>query len=216
MDGGLTADPFGFRKLLVLSTEVGKVFALRTDTGQIVWSHRFDSNLEQLVAVKVIRSVTMKVPPLLAVITKNVHKSKTVVYRWNAMNGRPLKEGDLGDRETFEGFSVEKVLRLPVQDPQFGMTVLALVGSSNGVRLYPRDPRILDLLQPHWSSMFFTSGGQVGDRWMAGHLLVEDRKSASGIASMVHWNWTMPGGKDEVIVAVAEKPQQGILLCNVL
>lgn len=92
---GLIRDEFGLHKLIVVATSVGKLFAIDTLTGSIVWSYRLPNvvpflglNGEQSMLLFVQR--TARYAPLLAqcmLIAKDVNTGKGVLFRFDPISG---------------------------------------------------------------------------------------------------------------------------------
>lgn len=126
-DLSLLTDKFGVRKLLIAGTKVGKVFAIRTDNGEMVWSRQFANALRD---IREIRSVHVKVPPVLSVATQK--KEKSTVYRLNALNGEDWSEQGLPSKTELDS-DLLKIFSLPLTEELTKTTTLALLDSNGEV-----------------------------------------------------------------------------------
>lgn len=115
---GLIRDEFGLHKLIVVATSVGKLFAIDTLTGSIVWSYRLPNvvpfsglNEEENMLLFVQR--TARYPPLLAqcmLIAKDANTGKGVLFRFDPISGH----SETGiERLTYK---IKQVMLLPYED----------------------------------------------------------------------------------------------------
>lgn len=115
---GLVRDEFGLHKLIIVATSVGKLFAIDTFTGSIVWSYRLPNvvpflglNGEQNMLLFVQR--TARYAPLSAqcmLVAKDANTGKGVLFRFDPISG--LSETGI-ERLTY---SVKQTMLLPYED----------------------------------------------------------------------------------------------------
>jgi hypothetical protein len=64
--GTLHRDRFGFKKLVIFATRTGKVVALETLKGQVVWERYFPGL--SFKEIDMVRSAVVKFPPVLSLV----------------------------------------------------------------------------------------------------------------------------------------------------
>ena len=182
IDSSLVQDRFGIRKLILLTTRVGKVFAIRSDVGEVVWARSFGRGLggggknkpilQKLIPV---RSVAVQVPPV--VVYVSVDAKGTHVSRLNALTGALLNETATTspDQQSYP-FQATKILKVPVVDSASHTDVVAIVNPSLQVQLYPNTVETMAAASQHLSGLYFTLGGNIEDDFIAGYSMVSSGK----------------------------------------
>lgn len=77
---------FGLRQILIVSTQIGKIFAFDTATGQIIWSKHMDGNVEYIIE-------TNKLLSQVVVVVKK--DSLYTLYTLNALTGDLINAKEL-------------------------------------------------------------------------------------------------------------------------
>lgn len=134
---GLIRDEFGLHKLIVVATSVGKLFAIDTLTGGIVWSYRLPNvvpfvGLEEEQNMLLFVQRTARYPPLLAqcmLIAKDANTGKGVLFRFDPVSGH----SETGIERL--QYKIKQAMMLPYEDENHvkGMLLsylLILLGNS--------------------------------------------------------------------------------------
>jgi len=72
-ESSMYRDKFGFKKLVILACETGKVAAIETLKGQVIWSYLFDSNLH-LRWIFAESGSSAKFPPTITAVLSELYK----------------------------------------------------------------------------------------------------------------------------------------------
>lgn len=106
----LTKDRFGFKQLILVSTKAGKVFAIYTESGEIVWKKFFPG--QDFTSLTVTRTSTFY-PPECLLLTKTTG-------RWiNPLTGEQ-------NRQVTFPFQIEQLLVLPHTDKSGNQVLVAI------------------------------------------------------------------------------------------
>ncbi|CAG8630833.1 14657_t:CDS:10 [Funneliformis caledonium] len=129
----LHRDTFGFRKLLIFVTRT-KLIALDTNNkGQIVWSRYFGNDIFEFNKIFVVRSSTVKYPPLVVAIgTQKDLKERIVtrLFRLNALTGEnfiPTENKEHFPSELSIPIIIKRILKLPIEEPDERTHIIALI-----------------------------------------------------------------------------------------
>ncbi|VEN56072.1 unnamed protein product [Callosobruchus maculatus] len=133
----LVRDEFGLHKLIVVATKVGKVFAIDTLSGSIVWSYRLP-NVEPFSIlgedkILLFAQRTARYAPLPAeciLLAKDKYTGKGVMFQFDPITGyskRGVKKLD---------HRIAQAILLPYEDDQHLKPVL-IISSTNEVYLHP-------------------------------------------------------------------------------
>ena len=140
-DSGLVRDEFGLHKLIILMTEVGKLFALDTLTGEIVWSihllniKSFDVLSKKITFMYLIRN--SRYPPLVAqclVVARDGDSGNGVLYRFDPISGK--SENGLIKLP----FQIKQVMLSPHEDENH-LKHLIMISIDNSIHVYPKDAK---------------------------------------------------------------------------
>ena len=128
----LVRDRFGLHKLIVIVTRVGKVFAMDTVTGRIVWQRLLKDMSTEKLRLYVQRSSTYY--PLEAqctILSKSISTGHAVLFVFNPITGEhtyvPL------------GYSVQQALLLPQSEETEHMKTLVMLDQLNVPHVFPVD-----------------------------------------------------------------------------
>lgn len=157
----MTRDHNGFRKLLIVLTGAGKVFALHTGDGRIVWSLLVQSLRKsgECVYPTGLRLYPWQVPHHHAM---DENPSVLVVGRCGPSDDAP---GLLSFIDTYTGeelnslvpiHSIVQVIPLPLTDSTEQRLHL-LVDANQRAHLYPRSPEALSIFRPEISNIYWYS-----------------------------------------------------------
>ncbi|KIS69936.1 uncharacterized protein UMAG_10160 [Mycosarcoma maydis] len=218
----LFRDPFGFRKVIVVATAKGKLYALDTiakDT--VVWEKSLigygdgEGEAEPTVNIKLMQTVrelsTDGKSPLLAIVAEVELQPglfTTRVFELNPLTGEFLNDASSG-QAIFVGRCQDAFL-LPqsAQDPVERQQSLGLIDEHNNLFLYPDTLAVAQRFEPVSDRFYFwvqkpaTSAG--ASTRFVGHTL------AKGVSS-IHkpkqiWSWTVPAGEE--VVEVLQAPSK--------
>ncbi|XWS26328.1 hypothetical protein CRYUN_Cryun26dG0022700 [Craigia yunnanensis] len=157
----MTRDHNGFRKLLIALTRAGKLFALHTGDGHIVWSHLLQSLHKSEVCQHPIglNMYHWQVPHHHAM---DENPSVLVVGRCGPSSDAP---GVLSFVDTYTGMelsslslvhSVAQVIPLPCTDSTEQRLHL-LIDADKHAHLYPKTPEAIDIFQSEFSNIYWYS-----------------------------------------------------------
>ncbi|GAC98577.1 hypothetical protein PHSY_006171 [Pseudozyma hubeiensis SY62] len=212
----LFRDPFGFRKVIVVATAKGKLYALDTiakDT--VVWEKSLigygdgEGEPEPTVNIKLMQTVrelsTDGKSPLLAIVAEVELQPglfTTRVFELNPLTGEFLNDASSG-QTVFVGRCQDAFL-LPqsVDDPVEKQQSLGLVDQHNNLFLFPDTLAVAERFEP-LSNRFFFSVQKPATSATASSRFV-GYAVAKGVSS-VHksqqiWSWAVPAGEQVVEV----------------
>ncbi|KAG0759110.1 hypothetical protein G6F24_009309 [Rhizopus arrhizus] len=211
----LYRDNFGLRKLLISVTKSGKIIAQDTSQkGKIVWSRYVPSY--SFKEIHVVRGATVKLPPIIVVIGSvydPIEGDITGFLRLDALTGDDYISSIPESANHFEplvttSISVDKVMRLPIEDPEEHTHILAIYESgSERVFIYPDTTATREKFAAEFLSKFYfsiqTSIGVQGFKVIEGY--------RGSLKTMPVWNFTLPEG-EEIVVSSKPQPQEKIAL----
>lgn len=203
-------DAFGLHKLVLTVTSTGKVVAQDTaDRGSIVWSRYFED--VRFTHVKVVRSVSVKMPPLIVVIGESGSPSlgyeETHFYRLDALTGdnyiSHIPEADMYfEPELITETKITKVMRLPIEEPDEHTHLLALYeAGTSRVYVYPDTEGARLRFREFADSFYFVQPSSKQHRGFKGYHVVEGYRGSLTAKPV----WTLDLPLDEKVVAVGER-----------
>lgn len=136
---GLVRDDFGLHKIIVVSTLPGKLFALDSNTGNIVWSTYLNSGPASLSPIFSIRSAAHE-HGVSVVFGKSREGSSAYAYQFNPLTGEKLSLTQLS-------FAVKMVVYSPVVIEASQTRVLLLLDDSFSIRPFPDTPEAIAALK---------------------------------------------------------------------
>ncbi|KAF2896776.1 hypothetical protein ILUMI_09394 [Ignelater luminosus] len=148
---GLVRDEFGLHKLIIVATNVGKLFAIDTITGNVVWS-RFFNNVESFSLLNkhgmlLFVQRTARYSPLIpqcVLLMKDKITGNGIMYTFDPITGESLQLERLS-------YQINQVMLLPYEDDEHLKGLLILSGDSQ-VHLYPSSSK--SILLKHASTTF--------------------------------------------------------------
>ncbi|XP_017983166.1 PREDICTED: ER membrane protein complex subunit 1 isoform X2 [Theobroma cacao] len=208
----MTRDHNGFRKLLIVLTRAGKLFALHTGDGRIVWSHLLQS-LHKPQACQHLIGLNLyqwQVPHHHAM---DENPSVLVVGRCGPSLDAP---GVLSFVDTYTGkelsslslaHSVAQVIPLPYTDSTEQRLHL-LIDADQHAHLYPKTPEAIGIFQREFSNIYWYSV-EDDNGIIKGHALKS--KCTSEVAdefcfdSRELWSVVFPSESEKIIATVTRK-----------
>ncbi|CAG8592704.1 10490_t:CDS:2, partial [Acaulospora colombiana] len=220
-------DTFGFRKLLIFITR-NKVIALDTSNkGQTVWSRYFGSEGFEFQRIFVVRSSTVKFPPVVVVTGVKRYDDNgntlTRLFRLNALTGEDFLPTENASYfpSTFDiQGNTRKIFKLPLEEPEERTHILALIGEGLKARLifinlmflfapfltiYPNHDSAIRAFRKFASSFYFALSDGIGSNGLKGYGLVsetDDIKEPFKIENL----WTIEFPESEKVVAIGHRP----------
>ncbi|CEP08079.1 hypothetical protein [Parasitella parasitica] len=178
----LYRDNFGLRKLLISVTKSGKIIAQDTArNGKIVWSRYIDSF--SFTQIHLVRAAAVKLPPLIVAIGNTfdeVGGQAVGFVRLNALTGDDYitnipEIADFFEPMVSTNIGVDKVMRLPVEDPDERTHLLAVYEAGSGrVYIYPdtldsQSKFVTELLPTFYFAMQNADGNMQGFKVVEGY-----------------------------------------------
>ncbi|KAF9189248.1 hypothetical protein BGZ50_000864 [Haplosporangium sp. Z 11] len=208
----LYRDQFGLRKILIFSTEKGKLVAVDSaNKGQIVWS-RFYAWGHDIKNIILVRHANVRLPPVLAMFAQTIdggeHKMIRM-YRINALTG-----------EEYEGASFNfpagawipsgyiGAFKLPMEEPDEKTQVLALVDERMQITTYPSTEIVQETFKAFSEDFYFMLNNEIGGKELKGYKAIV---SADTERMDVEPTWTIPFPEGEVIAVMAERPSYEVM-----
>ncbi|KAK6236832.1 Pyrrolo-quinoline quinone repeat - like 4 [Theobroma cacao] len=208
----MTRDHNGFRKLLIVLTRAGKLFALHTGDGRIVWSHLLQSLHKPLACQHLIglNLYQWQVPHHHAM---DENPSVLVVGRCGPSLDAP---GVLSFVDTYTGkelsslslaHSVAQVIPLPYTDSTEQRLHL-LIDADQHAHLYPKTPEAIGIFQREFSNIYWYSV-EDDNGIIKGYALKS--KCTSEVAdefcfdSRELWSVVFPSESEKIIATVTRK-----------
>lgn len=211
----LYRDNFGLRKLLISVTKSGKIIAQdASQKGKIVWSRYVP--YYSFKEIHVVRGATVKLPPIIVVIGSvydPIEGDITGFLRLDALTGDDYISSIPESANHFEplvttSINVDKVMRLPIEDPEERTHILAIYESgSERVFIYPDTTATREKFAAEFLSKFyFSTQTSIG---VQGFKVIEGYRGS--LKTMPVWNFTLPEG-EEIVASSKPQPQEKIAL----
>ncbi|CAG8567158.1 11512_t:CDS:10, partial [Dentiscutata heterogama] len=195
----LYRDTFGFRKLLIFMTRTKLVALDTSNKGQIVWSRYFGGIISEFQKIFVVRSSTVKYPPVIVAIGKG---NITCLFRLNALTGEDFVTDHeiVALTEDNVPFSIpttaHRIFKLPVEEPDERTHIIALLDED-------LKASSLKAFQKFAASFYFTLSEGIGGKSLNGYNVVVDKISQPFSINRL-WKFSFPEGN--TIVAIGHKP----------
>ncbi|KAJ3048353.1 hypothetical protein HK097_010648 [Rhizophlyctis rosea] len=208
----LHRDAHGVRKLIVFATTTGKVVALESIQGRVVWERFYPGvKFEQ---IEVIRTSVMKHPPLVAaigIIESQDHK--TMVLRINALTGadHAFPYSPAANAMMY----VKQVVKLPVEELEERTFPLALIDNDNQITLLPNNAATRKAFDEIKSKFHFYDTDGVGAAGFDGYVLTGE-VSPGMYGSRPSWSLRLQEGEKIAALPVREFDEQIASLGRVL
>ncbi|XP_057434689.1 uncharacterized protein LOC130727550 [Lotus japonicus] len=211
----MTRDHNGFRKLLIVLTKAGKVFALHTGDGRVVWSILL-RNLRKSEACE--RPVGLNIyqwqvphhhaldenPSILVVGRCGPSLTAPAVLSFiDAYTGKELNSLSLAH-------TVAQVIPLPYTDSTEQRLHL-LIDTNQRAYLYPRTPEAFDILKREFSNVYWYSV-EADNGVIRGHALktncIHDVVDEYCFVFRDLWTIVFPSESEKIIATVTRKPNE--------
>ncbi|ORY95104.1 hypothetical protein BCR41DRAFT_343479 [Lobosporangium transversale] len=208
----LYRDQFGLRKILVFSTEKGKVVAVDSgNKGQIVWSRYFPWG-HDIKNIILIRHANVRLPPVIAIIadTSDGGGNKVMrTYRLNALTGKDFESDNFHfPAAAWIPAGYLSALKLPIEDPEQKTQVLALVDERMHITTYPGIEAAQEAFKALSDDFYFMLNNNIGDKVLKGYKAIVssdmDRMDVEPI-------WSIPFPAGEEIAVLAERPSYEVM-----
>ncbi|CAJ0753240.1 15632_t:CDS:10 [Entrophospora sp. SA101] len=208
----LYRDTFGFRKLLIFLTK-NKLVALDTgNKGQIVWSRYFGKEIRSFEKLIVVRSSTVKYPPVIVAIGHQIKEESYHIkfIRLNALTGEDFISNEHVENYppiySISGIS-RRIFKLPVEEPDERMHIIAVIDDDSKLHLYPNHKNSRKAFKNFTPSFYFTlSENTIHSEGLKGYSVnanISDELQHFDISEV--WNIHFPD--DEKISAIGHRPQ---------
>ncbi|VVB14136.1 unnamed protein product [Arabis nemorensis] len=211
----LTRDHNGFRKLIIALTRAGKLFALHTGDGRIVWSMLLNSPSKSeacerpsgisLYQWQVPHHHAMDENPSVLVVGRCGSDSSApgVLSFVDVYTGKEISSSDIGH-------SVVQVLPLPFTDETEQR--LHLIADTNGhVHLYPKTSEALSIFEREFQNVYWYTV-EADDGIIRGHAM---KSSCSGETADKYcfttrelWTVVFPSESEKIISTLTRKPNE--------
>ncbi|KAG0371945.1 hypothetical protein BGX24_000952 [Mortierella sp. AD032] len=208
----LYRDQFGLRKILIFSTEKGKIVAVDSaNKGQIIWS-RFFSMGHDIKNLVIVRHANVRLPPVLAVIaqTEDGGNNKVIrMYRIDALTGKDYESGNFFfPAAAWIPAGYLSAFKLPLEDPEEKTQVLCLVDDRMHITTFPTTDAVEQAFKALSDDFYFTLESKIGAKEINGYKAIV---SAETDRMDVEPTWNIPFPAGEEIVALAEKPSYEVM-----
>lgn len=210
-DGLLTQDYFGFRKLILARTESGKVYALESESGQIVWA-KF---LRPHVAEEEENEEDERVTPVWKLHVLSHHEAVAIVNeddsaRASLIAFNPLT-GDLLPGASVElDFLVSTSLVLPHIDSHNRRILLVAPTDASRVRVLPNTAEVRHIVAQKAANIFFYTV-DTDSQVLRGFNL---RAQGESLTAVQTWVSRFPVAQER-IVSIAARPANEVIQSSV-
>ncbi|SOV08041.1 related to EMC1 - member of a transmembrane complex required for efficient folding of proteins in the ER [Ustilago sp. UG-2017a] len=221
----LFRDPFGFRKVVVVATAKGKLYALDTIAkNTVLWEKSLigygegEGELEPKINIKFMQTVrelsTDGKSPLLAIVAEVELQPglfTTRVFELNPLTGEFRNDASSG-QAVFVGRCQDAFL-LPqsVEDAVERQPSLGLVDQKNNLFLYPDTLAVAERFEPLSDKYFFAVQGPAASAGAGAKFVgYTVEKGVSSIhRSSQAWTWTVPKGEE--VLDVVQAPSKDVI-----
>lgn len=208
----LVRDRFGLHKLIVIVTRAGKVFAMDTVTGRIVWQRLLkDVNTEKLRLFFQRTSTYYPLEAQCTILTKSISTGRSVLVVLNPITGEhtylPL------------GYSVQQALLLPQSEETEHMKPLLMLDHLNVPHVFPADSGTTQVVKMAGQLYLFTADSK--SCLMRGYSL--SRSTVEQLSATPVWQLQLCSSTDstqeEIVSIVGRHPDEKvyafIYFCNI-
>ncbi|KAJ3038483.1 hypothetical protein HDV00_000580 [Rhizophlyctis rosea] len=205
-------DAHGFRKLVIFATATGKVVALDSVYGNVVWARYFAG--VEFRQVEVLRTSVMKFPPVVGVI--GVIKGqghKTMIIRLNALTGADQALAESPAVNTVQYFS--QIVKLPVEEEEEKSFPLALIDNENKITLLPNTPAARKAFGEVRDGFYFYATEGLGATRLDGFAVGEEVQPGL-YSSKPTWSFRLPEGEKVAALPVRQEDEKVASLGRVL
>ncbi|KAF9007089.1 hypothetical protein BDQ17DRAFT_1407603 [Cyathus striatus] len=207
--GSVFRDPFGLRQLILVATLHGKLYALDSTTGTIVWSRVLGLGWALSVGgtVHPLKMFTIKSvsdgkggePEVILIAQRRAENSlmDTVVFHVNALTGEDLKSGS-GTEGVLEGFDI---IQGPVVEAFLlnhnDTHIAVMLDEFLQVHLYPETSETQHLFTSVAPQLSFPlRSNTAGQHRLAGHKVTFNTDVSDRYVAYPVWSKSLPAGED--------------------
>ncbi|KAI9207145.1 uncharacterized protein BJ171DRAFT_421102, partial [Polychytrium aggregatum] len=197
----LFRDTHGIHKLIVFATKTGKVVALDTLKGVVVWTYYLPNS--QIRHVDLVRDALVKFPPVLTISVESNLSNESTLVLLDALKGSPYSpSANVPAKATFSQLP-KIIIKLPVDEPESRIHPLAVVGSDLKIRLFPDSEEAHRAFETVRSAMHFYLSGGVGSSSVRGYAVSSDAHVQGAYSTVQTWEFKLPDG--ETLAAISER-----------
>ena len=208
----LTRDHNGFRKLFIALTRAGKLFALHTGDGRIVWSTLLNSPAcarpsgISLYQWQVPHHHAMDENPSVLVVGRcgSDSSSPGVLSFVDVYTGKEISSSDIGH-------SVVQVMPLPLFTDSMEQRLHLIADTDGHVHLYPKTPEALGIFQREFQNVYWYNV-EGDDGIIRGHGM---KSSCAGETADEYyfttrelWTVVFPSESEKIISTLTRKPNE--------
>eukprot|EP00250_Pteridium_aquilinum_P012532 c20782_g1_i1 orf=468-3470(-) len=217
----MTRDHNGFRKLLIVLTEAGKLYALHTGDGRIVWSlliAGFRSSSTSGEILTMLKLLPWQVPhkhaldenPVFLLAAKHGSETNQVgILAWvDASSGKELKSTKLT-------YFIEQIIPLPFTDSAEQRLHLIIDDHANA-HLFPSTDESLQIFQDHVPNTYFhmidEEKGTITGFVVKGPEAVSAVSPSDGFffRSQKLWTIMFPSDSEKIITTATRRPDEAV------
>ncbi|KAF9105031.1 hypothetical protein BGX27_009845 [Mortierella sp. AM989] len=208
----LYRDQFGLRKILIFSTEKGKVVAVDSgNKGQIIWSRYYPWG-HDIKNIVLVRHANVRLPPVLAIVAQTVDGGSNKVlrlYRLNALTGEEYQTENFNfPASAWIPAGYLSAFKLPLEDPDEKTQVLCLVDERMHATTFPSTRAVLQAFKAISDDVYFMLNNNIGAKSLKGYKAIV---SADTDRMDVEPTWTIPFPEGEEIAVLAERPSYEVM-----
>ncbi|KAJ9104572.1 hypothetical protein QFC21_002070 [Naganishia friedmannii] len=167
----LYRDQFGFQKLVIVATSTGKLYALDSAHGNIVWSTLLALSMSRVgelayVGMWNVRAVAEAGDPVITVVAVRSRRNstETVAYHVDAFTGKILRDGSddkplmpgMGGKVLFQGRPLY-TFPLPIEHCKSHIRAVAIIDTSEQVHFFPYCKKIASAFANMTSELYFAT-----------------------------------------------------------
>lgn len=194
-DSVLVRDDFGLHKLIIIASRVGKLFALDTISGNIVWSKfipkikPFKSFEEDKFFLYELRNARHSQPVML-LVARCAQSGNGVMYKFNPIKGEILDEVKLK-------YKIKQMMKLPYEDGE-NLKGLVILSKDDQVDYYPES--IGAVLKKHLGTTFLYSTDETKQTLTGYHLHLDT--TSDKILALPSWTFRLPSPTHSLLSVV--------------
>jgi len=191
-DSYLSRDKFGFKKLIIALTTFGKLVAMHTSNGNILWTSHY---CNEVIDVFVTREASNVIPQLSLICQKKSLRSKeyeTQIYSINALNGKEISKA------TFSSGNIIKSTLLPLKTTE-GEQLLMLVDANHKIFIHPQHSQAKHIFGNSKNDIFYYLLNSTSNNLVGYSVSYDPEKEQFSLLSKPIW--TVNFASNEEIVA---------------
>ena len=209
----LVRDRFGLHKLLIIVTRPGKIFAMDTLTGRIVWQRLLrEISMDKLTLFIQRTSIHYPLEPQCTILAKKDDGS-SVLFVFQPLTGQPIA----GDGYVHLNYTVQQAILIPQSEETEFLKPLLMLDSRNNPHVFPETGSALNRIIQLADSLFlFTADPKTCV--MAGYSLSSSRNEILSVVQMWQLNICSSttldnpesGSREEIRTITARHPEEKV------